>query len=96
MNTRLTRGTQVATFSCEVQRHGALPQRKGKNMSRRKLTVLQMPLSQLETDPVGDMLASSEGLKPYIDHYCALVQRRTGKSLDRRGNANSTRRESYL
>lgn len=33
--------------------------------------LLTMPISQIKTDPVGEMLASSDALKPYIDHYKA-------------------------
>lgn len=39
-----------------------------------KPKIKQIPLSQIETDPVSDMLVESESLKPYIDHYCALMQ----------------------
>ena len=40
-------------------------------MSKSKVT--RIPLSQITTDPVGDMLAESEAIKPYIDHYRALM-----------------------
>lgn len=42
--------------------------------SKSKGKILQIPLSQIEADPVGDMLAESESLRPYIDHYCALMK----------------------
>jgi hypothetical protein len=37
--------------------------------------VVRIPLSQVDTDPVGDMLAESDAIRPYIDHYCALMGR---------------------
>ena len=42
-------------------------------MAISKQKTLRIPLSQIEPDPVGDMLAESDGVKPYINYYCALA-----------------------
>jgi hypothetical protein len=44
-----------------------------KKMNMRKPKLMQIPLSQIEIDPLGDMLSDSESIKPYINHYCALM-----------------------
>jgi hypothetical protein len=54
--------------------HGEQVMKKGKGK------IVQIPLSEIETDPVGDMLTNSESLKPYIDHYCAVM---TGRDSER-------------
>ena len=33
--------------------------------------IVKIKLSDLETDPVSDMLTNSDHIKPYIDHYVA-------------------------
>jgi hypothetical protein len=43
------------------------------NMKNSERKLVRIPLSQIDTDPAGDMLAESKDIKPYIDHYCALV-----------------------
>jgi hypothetical protein len=44
-------------------------------MKKSNCKIVSIPLSQIEPDPVGDMLTESEAIRPYIDHYCALMGR---------------------
>lgn len=42
-------------------------------MKKCNTKLLSIPVSQVEPDPVGEMPANCGSLKPYIDHYCALI-----------------------
>jgi hypothetical protein len=44
-----------------------------------KKRIVRIKLKDIKTDPVGDMLVEGDTLKPYIDHYCALM---TGRNSD--------------
>jgi hypothetical protein len=37
--------------------------------------IVNIPLSQIKTDPAGDMMCRSESLKPYMDYYTAALTR---------------------
>jgi hypothetical protein len=38
-------------------------------------TLVEIPLSQIHTDPAGEMMCNSESLKPYMDYYKAALTR---------------------
>jgi hypothetical protein len=38
-----------------------------------KMKITKIPITAIKCDPVGDMLARSDDIQPYIKHYAALM-----------------------
>jgi hypothetical protein len=44
----------------------------------RKARIVSIPLKDIETDPVSEMLAKGDALKPYLAHYMEVMRGKDG------------------